>query len=83
MVVSVVRRQTKRQLCVPAVAVRQVLAPVERSLPEGDCDAAVEIEAGSEEEAIKLVSKGEGVFLDNSLEYSHTLDPDTWTVEEE
>jgi hypothetical protein len=42
----------------------------------------VEVEAESASEAKIRVAKGEGDFLDNSLEYSHSLDPDTWTVDE-
>ncbi len=42
----------------------------------------VEVEADSEESAKKAVQDGGGDFLDNALEYSHTLDPETWTVEE-
>ena len=42
----------------------------------------VEIEAESPEEAIERVADGEGDFVDNSLEYSHTLNTDTWTVKE-
>lgn len=38
----------------------------------------VEIRAKNEQEAIKKVSEGEGEEL--TLEYSHTLDTDTWTV---
>lgn len=38
-----------------------------------------EIEADSPEEAIRLVEEGEGDEV--MCEYSHTLDPDTWTVE--
>lgn len=41
------------------------------------------VEAESENEAIKKVRFGEGDHLDNSLEYSHTLDSDTWTAEED
>ena len=41
------------------------------------------VTADSPEEATAKVQEGEGLYVDNSLEYSHTLDPDTWTVEEE
>jgi len=40
----------------------------------------VEVRAASPEKAIDLVYKGGGMPLDY-LEYSHTLDQDTWTVE--
>ena len=40
----------------------------------------LEIEAESHEEAISLVADGEGEQL--LQEYSHTLDPDEWSVEE-
>jgi hypothetical protein len=42
----------------------------------------VAIEANSEEEAIEKVVEGEGEYINNSLEYSHALDSDLWTVEE-
>lgn len=42
----------------------------------------VEIEAPGPEEAIAAVQEGGGDYLDDSLEYSHTLDSDGWTVEE-
>jgi hypothetical protein len=42
----------------------------------------VEIESTSEEEAKDRVQQGEGEIVEGSLEYSHTLDSDTWTVEE-
>lgn len=42
----------------------------------------VVIEAKTQEEAIEKVREGEGINLQNGLEYSHTLDFDTWTVEE-
>lgn len=41
----------------------------------------VEVEASSEEEAITQVHKGEGTYLDDTLEYSHTLNPEYWTTE--
>lgn len=37
------------------------------------------VEAGSPEEAVKKVRDGDGDQAD--IEYSHTLEPDTWTVE--
>jgi len=39
----------------------------------------VEIEAETEEEAIKRVADAEGDW-DGQAEYSHTLDPETWTI---
>jgi hypothetical protein len=42
----------------------------------------VNIEAASKEEAIQKVAAGEGDYVDNTLEYSHSCDTDTWTVEE-
>jgi len=42
----------------------------------------VEIEADSEEDAIELVGEGYGDYLDNTLELSHTMDMDLWTIEE-
>lgn len=42
-----------------------------------------EIEAESKEDAKTRVHRGEGTAVDNSLEYSHTLDPETWTVDED
>jgi hypothetical protein len=40
------------------------------------------IEADSKEEALKKVFDGEGELDTQGFEYSHTLDTDTWTVEE-
>lgn len=42
----------------------------------------VEVEAVDEEDAIEEVRKGGGTYLDNTLEYSHCLDPEYWTVDE-
>lgn len=42
----------------------------------------IEIEAESPEEAIRLVQDGDGEGDYTNGEYSHTLDSDTWTVEE-
>ena len=39
------------------------------------------VEAENEEEAKELVTGIAGV--EDELEYSHTLDPETWTVEKE
>lgn len=38
--------------------------------------------AETPEEAIELVENCEGDILDANFEFSHTLDSDTWTVEE-
>jgi electron transfer flavoprotein alpha subunit len=43
----------------------------------------VEVDAKDAEEAKFLVSRGRGLMLDNTLEYSHDLPTDCWTVEEE
>lgn len=43
----------------------------------------VRIEATSKEEAIEKIVKGQGTTVDDGLEYSHTLDSEFWTVEEE
>jgi hypothetical protein len=40
------------------------------------------IEASSKEDAISRVANGEGEIIDNALEYSCTLNPDKWTIEE-
>lgn len=37
--------------------------------------------AETPEEALRLVADGGGDILEADLEYSHTLDPDTWTIE--
>ena len=42
----------------------------------------VRIGAKDKEEAKEKVVAGEGDYLDDTLEYSHTLDSDYWTVEE-
>ena len=41
----------------------------------------VVIEADSKEEAIAAVTDGDGEYQDDSLEYSHTLEAEDWTVE--
>jgi len=41
----------------------------------------VEIEADSPEEALAMVSNGGGLYVDNGLEYSDTLDNDKWSVD--
>jgi len=41
----------------------------------------VEVEAESELEAIQSVERGEGEDISDTLEYSHTMPVDSWTVE--
>ena len=41
----------------------------------------VTIEAESEVEAIDAIAGGDGEQAEEGIEYSHTLDPETWTVE--
>lgn len=46
----------------------------------------VSVEAKNQEEAIKKVKGGEGLYLegmDENFQYSHTLDSDEWSVAEE
>lgn len=43
----------------------------------------VKVKANNPKEAIRKVSEGEGLYLDNKIEYSHTLDPSTWDIEEQ
>lgn len=40
-----------------------------------------EVEARDEAEAIAIVNAGGGEIIEGGLEYSHTLDVHTWTVE--
>jgi hypothetical protein len=42
----------------------------------------VKIDAASEDEAKNKVADGEGEYLDDKLEYSHTLDKALWTVDQ-
>lgn len=42
----------------------------------------VEVEAEDKKDAKIKVAQGEGTYLDNTLEYSHTLNKSTWTVDE-
>ena len=42
----------------------------------------VKIRADSPEQAIQKVQQGEGQWLNDGLEYSHTLDPENWTARE-
>lgn len=41
------------------------------------------VKAASEKAAKQKVVDGGGDLCDDSFEYSHTLDPEDWTVEEE
>lgn len=41
----------------------------------------VEVEAESDLEAIQEVSNGKGTEIDDTLEYSHTMPVDSWTVD--
>ena len=41
----------------------------------------VTIDAADAEEAIQKVRDGEGSYIDDGLEYSHTLGKDNWTAE--
>ena len=43
----------------------------------------VRVEADSPEEAKDEAAVAGGIYLDNTLVYSHSLESDTWTVEEE
>jgi hypothetical protein len=40
----------------------------------------INVEADNLDEAIKIVEDGGGAMVDGTLEYSHTLDPEFWTV---
>lgn len=43
---------------------------------------AYRVETDTRESAILAVELGGGVLIESAFEYSHALDPDTWTVEE-
>lgn len=43
---------------------------------------SVEVEAADSQDALERVKEGEGTYLDGALEYSHTLDSDTWKARE-
>ena len=43
----------------------------------------VRIEAASPEEALRRVADGDGEYLEDRFEYSHTLGPECWQVEKE
>ncbi len=43
---------------------------------------SVEVEASDREDAIRKVVDGEGEYVNDCLEYSHTLDPESWTIDE-
>jgi hypothetical protein len=42
----------------------------------------VQVDAADADAAKATVRDGGGTHLDNTLEYSHTLDPETWTAEQ-
>lgn len=42
----------------------------------------VEVEAADAADALSLVREGGGELVDDGFEYSHTLEPETWTVRE-
>jgi hypothetical protein len=42
----------------------------------------VQIEAEDKEDAIRRVAEGEGDDIESLFEYSHTLDRDTWDIED-
>lgn len=42
----------------------------------------VEVEANDTQDAVRRIQKCRGEYVENSLEYSHTLNPSTWTVME-
>jgi hypothetical protein len=41
----------------------------------------VEVEAETEEDAKQVVRDGDGDYLDGTLEYSDTMNSETWTVD--
>ena len=43
----------------------------------------IEGEADSDTDAVSRVSRGEGSAIDNTLEFSHRLTPEHWTVEKQ
>lgn len=45
--------------------------------------SSYEVEAKDVSDAIEKVQEGNGTMVDNSTEYSHALDSDFWTVEDE
>jgi len=42
----------------------------------------IEVDASSPEEAIRKAREGDGTYLYEDRRYSHSLDENTWTVEE-
>lgn len=42
----------------------------------------IKVDAQSSQEALAKVAAGQGEYIDGTLEYGHTLPPDTWTVEQ-
>jgi hypothetical protein len=45
-------------------------------------DQPVIVEAATEKEALEKVWKGEGETMEESFEYSHTMDSASWSTEE-
>lgn len=41
-----------------------------------------EVEALNEEDALDKALNGEGIWLDNTMEFLETLDPESWDCEE-
>jgi len=41
----------------------------------------VRVTAKTAQEAVRKVAEGEGTKIEEGFEYSHTLDPEEWTVE--
>lgn len=40
------------------------------------------VHATTPDEAMRAVASGDGELMENSFEYSHTLDPEFWTVDD-
>lgn len=43
----------------------------------------ISIEANSKEEALDLVCQGKGEEIDDTLEFSHLMDKEYWTVDKD
>jgi hypothetical protein len=43
---------------------------------------AHDVEASTKTDAMEIVADGGGEVVDNLFEYTHTLDPDVWEVEQ-
>lgn len=43
---------------------------------------SLKVKASSKKEAIKKIENGEGEFINDSLQFSHTLSPRNWTVQQ-